>query len=103
MEDYDMFSHADRIPSGTPLPSGLPTPPPFGVSRMAAYPGTPAPGYTRAELDPASQITRFYNASGGVVEMPGHGTSTGTQPSTATSPDGNAGSGDSDTGSDADQ
>ncbi|WSD64913.1 putative ATP-grasp-modified RiPP [Actinacidiphila glaucinigra] len=99
-----MFSHADRFPTGTPLPSGQPTPPPWGLARMAPYPAA-APAYARSVLDPITQTTRYFDAAGGVVEMPGHGTSTGTNPSTGTSPDGNAGSGDTDTdtGNDADQ
>lgn len=44
-----MFSHGDRLPTGTPLPSGVPTPPPFGVSRMAPYPAGDAPAYDRAD------------------------------------------------------
>jgi putative ATP-grasp target RiPP len=69
---------------------------------MAPYPTT-APEYARAELDPATQTAVFYDAADQVMEMPGHGTSTGTNPSTGTSPDGNGGTQDTDTGSDNDQ
>lgn len=97
-----MFVHSDRFPASSPVPTGARTVAPWGVSRMAPYP-TMAPGYARAELDPTTQTTVFRDRSGQVMEMPGHGTSTGTQPSTGTSPDGNGGTQDSDTGSDGDQ
>ncbi|MFB7291106.1 putative ATP-grasp-modified RiPP [Actinacidiphila glaucinigra] len=103
-----MFQHSDRLPTGTPLPTGILTPPPFGVSRMAPYPAT-APAYAHAELDPATQTTRYFDARGGIVEMPGHGTSTGTAPSTGTgnpsdgAGPGGGGGGDTDTGNDSDQ
>ncbi|MGW5973896.1 putative ATP-grasp-modified RiPP [Streptomyces sp. NPDC055185] len=80
----------------------MPTAAPWGVSRMAPYP-TMAPDYARAELDPTTQIAVFFNEAGQVVEMGKHGTSTGTRPSTGTSPDGSGGTSDSDTGSDSDQ
>lgn len=97
-----MFAHSDRLPTGTPLPSGILTATPWGVRRMAPYP-SPAPSYARAVLDPATQITRYFDADGNVMEMGGHGTSTGTNPSTGTSPDGNGSTQDSDTGNDTDQ
>ncbi|MEU6611518.1 putative ATP-grasp-modified RiPP [Streptomyces shenzhenensis] len=98
-----MFVHSDRLPTASPLPSGARTLTPWGVSRMAPYP-TMAPGYAHAELDPATQITRFFSSTGQIMEMPGHGTSTGTTPSTGTSPDGRGqGNTDSDQGSDNDQ
>ncbi|QIY76514.1 putative ATP-grasp-modified RiPP [Streptomyces sp. RLB1-33] len=97
-----MFVHSDRLPTGTAVPQGTITPSPWGASRMAPYPTT-APEYARAELDPATQTAVFYDATGQVMEMPGHGTSTGTNPSTGTSPDGNGGTQDTDTGSDNDQ
>lgn len=103
-----MFQHSDRFPTSSPLPRGYPTPVPWGVRRMAPYPAT-APGYDRAEIDPATQTTRYYGADGRVVAMPGHGTSTGTNPATNTGnpSDGNApggsGGGDQDTGNDSDQ
>ncbi|MET8454135.1 putative ATP-grasp-modified RiPP [Streptomyces sp. NPDC005209] len=97
-----MFVHADRLPTGPAVPKGLPAPPPWGVARMAPYP-TMAPTYARAELNPLTQTTVFFNSCGQVMEMPGHGTSTGTNPATGTSPDGNGTTNDSDTGNDNDQ
>lgn len=97
-----MFVHIDRFPASSPLPSGARTLAPWGVSRMAPYPTT-APGYARAELDPVTQATVFFDEAGQVMEMPGHGTSTNTSPATGTSPDGNGTTQDSDTGSDGDQ
>ncbi|MEU1203525.1 putative ATP-grasp-modified RiPP [Streptomyces sp. NPDC005813] len=98
-----MFVHYDRLPTGPALAQGIATRAPWGVARMAPYP-TMAPSYAHAELDPATQTTRFFDASGKVMQVPGHGTSTGTQPSTGTSPDGQGqGTTDSDTGSDSDQ
>jgi putative ATP-grasp target RiPP len=103
-----VFNHADRFPTGTPLPSGHVTPVPWGLRRMAPYPAT-APSYGRAELDPHTQTTRYFSSDGQVMEMPGHGTSTGTNPATNTGnpADGNSGGGsgggDQDTGNDSDQ
>lgn len=103
-----MFKHSDRLPAGAALPSGAITPAPWGVRRMAPYPAM-APGYARAELDPITQTTRYFDAEGGVLEMPGHGTSTGTNPATGTgnpsdgSGPGGGGGGDQDTGNDSDQ
>ncbi|MCZ4603332.1 putative ATP-grasp-modified RiPP [Streptomyces sp. Lzd4kr] len=103
-----MFAHSDRLPAGSPLPMGHNTPIPWGVQRMAPYPVT-APAYARAELDPETQTARYFDATGQVVEMPGHGTSTGTNPATNTGnpSDGNGGGGngggDQDTGNDNDQ
>ncbi|AKL71000.1 putative ATP-grasp-modified RiPP [Streptomyces goshikiensis] len=103
-----MFVHSDRMPTGTPLPNGISTPAPWGLRRMTPYPAQ-APAYERVELDAATQTGRYYDASGSVMEMPGHGTSTGTNPATNTgnpadgSSGGGAGGGDSDTGNDSDQ
>ncbi|MGW7128865.1 putative ATP-grasp-modified RiPP [Streptomyces bobili] len=98
-----MFVHTDRLPTSTAVPQGTITPLPWGLGRMAPYP-TMATAYTTAGLDPVTQTALFFDASGQVMEMPGHGTSTGTQPSTGTSPDGgNPAATDTDTGSDADQ
>jgi putative ATP-grasp target RiPP len=75
---------------------------------MAPYPAF-APGYARTELDPATQTARYIDAEGRAMEMPGHGTSTGTNPPTNTgnpSDDagpGGSGGGDQDTGNDSDQ
>ncbi|MGW0998689.1 putative ATP-grasp-modified RiPP [Streptomyces sp. NPDC002523] len=97
-----MFVHSDRLPTSTAVPQGTITPAPWGVSRMAPYP-TMAPGYARVELDHGTQTAVFFDGLGQVMEMPGHGTSTGTSPATGTSPDGNGSTQDSDTGSDNDQ
>ncbi|WP_175411976.1 putative ATP-grasp-modified RiPP [Streptomyces sp. TRM64462] len=99
-----MFSHADRLPTGTPLPMGHATPVPWGVQRMAPYPAMAA-AYARAEIDPVTQTTRYFDADGQVMEMPKHGTSSGTNPATNTGnpSDGTAGGGDQDTGNDSDQ
>ncbi|MFH9964906.1 putative ATP-grasp-modified RiPP [Streptomyces mirabilis] len=103
-----MFSHAVRLPLGTPLPSGAASRVPWGVRRMAPYPAF-APGYARTELDPATQTARYFDAAGQPVMMPGHGTSTGTNPPTNTgnpsdgAGPGGGGGGDQDTGSDNDQ
>src|SRR5690606_2830148 len=58
-------------------------PVPWGLRRMAPYPAV-APSYARVELDPATQTGRYLDAAGQVMEMPGHGTSTGTRPATNT-------------------
>ncbi|SBT90470.1 putative ATP-grasp target RiPP [Streptomyces sp. DI166] len=104
-----MFAHSDRLPTGTPLPSDAVTPPPWGVRRMAPYP-TMAPGYARAEIEPTTQTTHYFDADGRVLEMGKHGTSTGTNPATNTGnpsdgagPGGGGGGGDQDTGNDTDQ
>ncbi|WP_435279772.1 putative ATP-grasp-modified RiPP [Streptomyces sp. 1222.5] len=97
-----MFVHSDRFPAASPVPSGVSTLAPWGVGRMAPYP-TMAPAYARAELDPPTQTARYLDFAGQVMEMPGHGTSTGTSPATGTSPDGNGSTQDADTGSDGDQ
>lgn len=103
-----MFVHSDRLPTGSPLPTGAYTPAPWGLRRMAPYPAF-APGYARAELDPATQTTRYFDTLGQPVMTPGHGTSSGTNPSTNTgnpsdgSSGGGSGGGDSDTGNDTDQ
>lgn len=103
-----MFAHSDRLPTGTPLPSGASTPVPWGLRRMVPYPAF-APGYARTELDPATQTARYFDADGQVLEMGKHGTSTGTNPPTNTgNPSdgqggGGSGGGDQDTGNDSDQ
>ncbi|ADI10702.1 hypothetical protein SBI_07582 [Streptomyces bingchenggensis BCW-1] len=103
-----MFAHSDRFPTGTPLPSGTVSPEPWGLRRMAPYPAF-APGYARTELDPVTQTARYFDAHGQVMEMPGHGTSTGTNPPTNTgnpsdgAGPGGSGGGDQDTGNDNDQ
>ncbi|MFJ7266350.1 putative ATP-grasp-modified RiPP [Streptomyces sp. NPDC099050] len=99
-----MFVHSDRMPTGTPLPSGLATVAPWGLRRMTPYPAF-APSYGKVELDPVTQKGRYFGADGNVMEMPGHGTSSGTNPATNTGnpSDGQGGGGDTDTGNDTDQ
>lgn len=103
-----MFIHADRFPTGSALPSGGMSPAPWGVRRMAPYPAF-APMYARVALDPDTQTARYFDATGKPVMMPGHGTSTGTQPPTNTGnpsdgqSGGGSGGGDADTGNDNDQ
>lgn len=97
-----MFDHAERIPTGTAIPTGLPTPPPWGLGRLVPYPSARTSQHTRAEIDAESQTARYFDAGGVPVAAPGHGTSSGTNPSTGTSPDGHGG-GDTDTGNDTDQ
>ncbi|MFB7271783.1 putative ATP-grasp-modified RiPP [Streptomyces sp. NPDC056244] len=103
-----MFNHSDRLPTSSPLPQGHATPVPWGLRRMAPYPAM-APGYARAEIDPTSQTARYFDRDGQGMEMPAHGTSTGTNPATNTgnpsdgSGPGGSGGGDQDTGNDSDQ
>ncbi|MDI6412915.1 putative ATP-grasp-modified RiPP [Streptomyces albus] len=103
-----MFNHSDRLPTSSPLPQGWPTTVPWGVQRKAPYPAL-APSYARAEIDGVTQTARYFDAGGHVMEMPGHGTSTGTNPATNTgnpsdgSGGGGSGGGDQDTGNDNDQ
>ncbi|MFD3875417.1 putative ATP-grasp-modified RiPP [Streptomyces sp. NPDC058623] len=99
-----MYVHSDRLPTGTPLPNSIRTPAPWGLRRMAPYPAF-APGYAKVQLDPQTQTSRYFDHSGAPMMMPGHGTSSGTNPSTNTGnpSDGQQGGGDSDTGNDTDQ
>jgi putative ATP-grasp target RiPP len=75
---------------------------------MAPYPAM-APAYASAEIDPVTQTAVYRDAASGVMEMPGHGTSTGTNPATNTgnpsdgSGPGGGGGGDQDSGNDSDQ
>ncbi|WP_064456581.1 putative ATP-grasp-modified RiPP [Streptomyces hygroscopicus] len=100
-----MFNHADRFPTGSPLPQGHMTPAPWGLRRLAPYPAVDASQYARVELDASTQTARYLDAEGTVVMAPGHGTSSGTNPSTGTTGQGdrNSDSPDSDTGNDTDQ
>ncbi|MGW0864471.1 putative ATP-grasp-modified RiPP [Streptomyces sp. NPDC002611] len=97
-----MFVHSDRLPTSPAIPKGLVTARPWGLGRMAPYP-TMAPDYADVRLDDPTQTAVFLDGSGQVVEMGKHNTSSGTSPSTGTSPDGDASSPDTDTGSDSDQ
>ncbi|MFE7857898.1 putative ATP-grasp-modified RiPP [Streptomyces sp. NPDC057403] len=97
-----MFAHSDRLPTSPAIQKGTVTPAPWGLRRMAPY-ATMAAGHARVELNPTTQTAVFFDHCGQVMEMPGHGTSTGTSPATGTSLDGNGSTQDSDTGSDSDQ
>ncbi|MFD7663244.1 putative ATP-grasp-modified RiPP [Streptomyces sp. NPDC059788] len=100
-----MFSYADRFPTGTPLPQGHPTPAPWALRRIAPYPPFDGHQYARVELDATTQTARYLDAVGAVVMAPGHGTSSGTNPPTGTTGQGdrNDDAPDSDTGNDTDQ
>ncbi|MGW0865350.1 putative ATP-grasp-modified RiPP [Streptomyces sp. NPDC002611] len=100
-----MFNYKDRFPTGSPLPQGHPTAPPWGLRRIAPYPAVESPDYASVELDPATQTARYFDASGAPALSPGHGTSSGTNPATGTTGQGdrNSDSPDSDTGNDTDQ
>ncbi|WP_436788707.1 putative ATP-grasp-modified RiPP [Yinghuangia sp. YIM S10712] len=100
-----MFNYADRVPQGSPLPTGALTPVPWGVRRMAPYPVS-TEGYARVEIDHESQVATYFDGRGHVMEMPRHGTSSGTNPPTSTGnpSDGRRGGGENpDTGNDTDQ
>ncbi|WP_368660659.1 putative ATP-grasp-modified RiPP [Streptomyces marincola] len=77
---------------------------------MAPYPANGSSAYVKAELDFETQMTVYRDGSGAVMQAPGHGTSTGTNPPTGTGnpsdgsgPGGPSGGGDQDTGNDNDQ
>ncbi|MFD7072330.1 putative ATP-grasp-modified RiPP [Streptomyces sp. NPDC059913] len=97
-----MFNHSERIPTGTPLPQGHLTPAPWGLRRLEPFPNTGTSAHVRVELDETTQTGRYFDNAGTLVMAPGHGTSSGTNPPTGTSPDGHGG-GDTDTGNDTDQ
>ncbi|MFJ5839851.1 putative ATP-grasp-modified RiPP [Streptomyces shenzhenensis] len=100
-----MFTYVDRFPTGSPLPQGHLTVAPWGLRRLSPYPPVEAPDYVKVELDPATQTGRYLDALGALTMSPGHGTSSGTNPSTGTTGQGdrNSDSPDSDTGNDTDQ
>ncbi|MFK4099634.1 putative ATP-grasp-modified RiPP [Streptomyces sp. NPDC019531] len=100
-----MFNYVDRFPTGSPLPQGHLTVAPWGLRRMAPYPPVEGPDYARVELDASTQTARYFDASGVRTMAPGHGTSSGTNPPTGTTGQGdrNSDSPDSDTGNDTDQ
>jgi putative ATP-grasp target RiPP len=105
-----MFSYAERFPTGDPLPQGQTAPTPWVLGRIAPYPPFEAVPYGRVELDPATQTARYSTTDGTpVIRLtgdPGHGTSSGTNPGTGTTGQGDRQGGDapdSDTGNDTDQ
>lgn len=101
-----MFNYTDRFPTGSPLPQGLISPAPWGLRRIGPYPPFEGYQYARVELDAETQTARYLDASGAVTAAPGHGTSSGTNPPTGTTGQGDRQGGDtpdSDTGNDTDQ
>ncbi|WBB63714.1 putative ATP-grasp-modified RiPP [Streptomyces sp. WMMC500] len=61
---------------------------PWGVQRLALYPNITQVPFTRTEIDPDTQATRYLDADGNRVEAGGHGTGTTTADPTATQSDG---------------
>lgn len=101
-----MYSHADRLPTGEPLPRGATTPRPWGVGRLGPYPPFEAPKYASVEIDPQTQVGQYVDDDGRPVDMsPGHGTYSGTNPPTGTTGVGDRTSDapDTDYGNDTDQ
>ncbi|MFJ8308756.1 MULTISPECIES: putative ATP-grasp-modified RiPP [unclassified Streptomyces] len=101
-----MFNYMDRFPTGSPLPQGHMTTFPWGLRRLAPYPPVEGHEYARLALDAQTQTARYFDASGASVMAPGHGTSSGTNPPTGTTGQGDRAGGDapdSDTGNDTDQ
>ncbi|MGH3376949.1 MAG: putative ATP-grasp-modified RiPP [Actinoallomurus sp.] len=77
---------------------------PWGLRRMAHYPNTVTLGYSRVELDPATQTGVYLDSDGQPIEAGRHGTGTDTRSPTGTSTDGsNKGDNDSDSNPDGDQ
>lgn len=83
-----MFSHADRLPMAPTLPVEGVTPSaarPWGVSRMSPYPAViEVPQFT-ATIDPVTQVGRYVDADGKVIELRHRKTNTGTQEKTQVS------------------
>ncbi|WP_328695949.1 putative ATP-grasp-modified RiPP [Streptomyces sp. NBC_00342] len=62
---------------------------PWGVKRLAPYPTTVRYPFTRTEVDPETQTTRYFDAVGRTVDMTaGHGSSQSTSSPTSTGADG---------------
>ncbi|MFI1884889.1 MULTISPECIES: putative ATP-grasp-modified RiPP [Streptomyces] len=64
---------------------------PWGTRRLAPYPTTVELPFTRTEIDPETQTTRYLDATGQLVEMGEdgkHGTNKATASQTATGADG---------------
>ncbi|MDV9189569.1 putative ATP-grasp-modified RiPP [Streptomyces sp. SR27] len=61
---------------------------PWGMGRLAPYPHTIEFPFARTEIDPDSQVTRYFDADGRRVEMGTHGTNNSTSSSTSTGADG---------------
>ncbi|MET9290971.1 putative ATP-grasp-modified RiPP [Streptomyces sp. NPDC003077] len=93
------------VPHRNTAPTGTPDPGPWALRRIAPYPPFEEHPYARVELDAATQTARYLDATGAVVMAPGHGTSSGTNPPTGTTGQGDrqGDAPDSDTGNDTDQ
>lgn len=99
-----MFTHADRIPTGMTTRRGGRTELPWALEAMRPYPNQGSADYADVRIDPDTQTAVFLDADGRVMEMPKHGTSTGTRESTQTSKgDGQNPGTDADSSSDNDQ
>jgi putative ATP-grasp target RiPP len=76
---------------------------PWGLGRMAEYPAATVHEYAVAELDPETQLGVFTTATGDVLEMGKHGTSTGKETNKVSTNQDGKGDNDSDQDSDSDQ
>lgn len=63
---------------------------PWGATRLARFTGTAGAGYTRLELDPVTQITRYLDEHNQPVQMAKHGTN---KQQTTSNPTGGGGDG----------
>ncbi|ROQ66898.1 putative ATP-grasp target RiPP [Streptomyces sp. 840.1] len=62
---------------------------PWGINRLALYPNTVRYPFTRTEIDPETQATRYFDPAGRAVDMSSaHGTNQSTASPTATGSDG---------------
>ncbi|WP_436776106.1 putative ATP-grasp-modified RiPP [Yinghuangia sp. YIM S09857] len=99
-----MFRHSDRLPAGPAQSRNVQTHIPWALRMMRPYPNHGSVDYASVAIDPVTQAGRFLDARGRVMEMPKHGTSTGTKESTKTSQgDGQNAGMDADSTSDNDQ
>ena len=81
---------------------------PWGLSRASDFAETTALAYATVDIDPVTQLGRFRDSNGVVVDpmmaSPKHGSGTTTNPRTATGQDGGGGPApDSDSGFDSDR
>lgn len=96
---------AGHMPGTSTAPATPAAHRPWALSRMRTYPVTDGPTYSWVEIDPVTQTARYFDSQGWPVAMPRHGTSTGTNPPTATQNpgDGRGPATDADTGNDNDE
>lgn len=83
-------------------------PTPWGLSRASDFAEPVSLGYSTVDVDPVTQLGRFRDGNGVVVDpmmaSPKHGSGTTTNPRTATGQDGGGGPApDSDSGFDSDR